>query len=227
MKCEITRGGDIYAANMEFNSDAVRKVVAKLGGNPAHVPGTLVKAIETGAIIVSPVREVFPVLSRFEVLGAYTRTVVDGEVVYTYDKKTLTVDEAKSQVRVAIAATHDAYERTRVEHRGVWIKFDLEARINIAGIVEQFEAGAISESVWRGRVKEEGSRAGRYGGLAVIPMATVEEAKAVKLAIIAAVSHGFTVKGELEAAVDAATTLDELAAVNAIQAYGLARTSQA
>lgn len=219
MKCEIMRGERVIAAQAEFSAEAVRAIVRKQGADASQVPDRLMRRVDIGTIRLYPVREVAPVLARFEVLADAVRTVEADAVVYTYGKRTQSLAEAKALVKRQIASAHDRYESGRVEYQGIWIKFDLEARINAAGLADSLASGEIAQSEWRGRLRDE--RRPRYTDVATLPIASAEAARALKDAIVAAVNNGFTAKAALEQAVNDAADLETLLAIDISGPFGL------
>lgn len=191
MNCEIIRGELVIAQNIPFNQEDVRKLIGKHGGNPAVVPSQIDEKIETGTITIYPVINAHNT-DFLKVEDGYEREVGEDYVTYTYLYRDKTAMELADEYLSVLSDTHDKYEAGRVDYAGVFIKIDLEARINVTGLVDNFEAGLLTTEQWRGTTTAEG------GTVSTLSIESVEDAKDLKLGITTAVAKGFGARATAE-----------------------------
>ena len=208
MKCEILRGDRVIMQNRLFVQDDVKRLIARHGGDVSKVPVRFSKKITMGTISIYPVREVYTA-DGFSFSTNPVRTVEDNAVVYTYGSQPMSVTEIATRIKATASKLHDDYEAGMVEYEGVFIAIDLEARINVTGLVDNFEAGVLTEQEWRGRTAPEG------GEIATVMISSTEEAKALKAFITAAVAKGFGARSVIESELQALIDADDLEGIKA------------
>lgn len=208
MKCEILRGNRVIMQSRSFVQDDVKRLIAKHGGDVSKVPVSFSKKITMGSITLYPVREIHNT-DAFSVSTNPVRTVEDDAVVYTYDSHPMSVTDIATRIKATASRLHDKYEAGMVEYEGVYIAIDLEARINVTGLVDNFEAGVLTEQEWRGRTAPEG------GVIATVLISSTEEAKALKAFITAAVAKGFGARAVIESELQALIDADDLGGIKA------------
>lgn len=214
MKCEIIRNNERIAGPMVFDANTVRDLIARQGGDFRLVPNGLTSAVKIGNITIKPVREIIPAPGRMEQLGMAVRAESEYEVTYTYPVEPRDPELVRASLQSELSRIHDAREAGRITHEGVGIKIDLEARINARGVLDEFKAGTMTETLWRGQAVTE-------GGPSKIHVTSLAQMQGVYDAILTAVTKGFAAKEAAETLIGAATeaelaTLDVQAEFDAI-----------
>lgn len=206
MKCEIIRNNERIAGPMVFDANIVRDLIARQGGDFRLVPNGLTAAVKIGGMVIKPVREVVLVPSRMQQLGMPVRSETEYEVTYTWPVEPRDPELVRASLQTKLSRIHDAHEAGRITHEGVGIKIDLEARINARGALDEFKAGTMASTVWRGQVVSE-------GGQSKIIVTSEAQMQAIYDSISAAVTKGFAAKEAVESLIGAATEA-ELAALD-------------
>lgn len=222
MKCEILRNGKIIAGALPYDANRVREMVTNNGGDYRLVPSRLTGAVRIGSLEIKPVQEVKPTLTRMEQYTAPERSETANAVIYTYGTRPRSADTVREELKKRLAEIHSRYDSGRLTHRNVSIKADLEARINASGTLDEFKAGNLTATNWRGREVIESSMdpmAGEeLGGVAKIPVASTVEMQALYDAIFGYLSKGFAAKEAVEEEVDTMLEAD-LATYSVQQAF--------
>lgn len=218
MKVELIRSGKKIAGPIEWDQTAIRNIISAHGGNDALVPANFSNSMTISTIDIKRVVEDKPSITNVErhVMGSREETA--SEVIYHYTVAPMTVSGKQSQLRSALSAMHDAYEAGTVIHRDVAIKVDLEARIAIKDVMDQFNAAAITSIVWRGKVPSTDIdidilTGGDSGQNARIAIASTLEMTALYEAVKGYLNKGFIARSAVEDLINSGT-LAELGALS-------------
>lgn len=222
MKCELFRNGTKIAGPIEYDLSVIRELVARQGANPQYVPQQLDTAVDVDGVIIKPVREVKPALGRFETYVKTVRHESDEAVTLVYSKGTKSIDAIKETLVGVLSALHDAYEAERFEYKEVLILADLEARLNAKVILDEYRAGTeVAPFFWRAKVVEGEVEVGTAPVLtnARLEIRTKADMEALYAAINGRITRAFRTKSEIEDQIEAANTVEELAALNVAQLF--------
>lgn len=206
MKYEIIRNGNKIGGG-EYDAQNVREIIQRHGGDPNLVPRHLTSAVKIATITIKPVREIKPNLGLGQQHALESRTEETGHIVYTYKVVDIPADSIKSALKRRLSAIHDEYEAARFEHEGVMIKADTEAKINSKAMWDEFEAGNVTATEWRGREPGDELSVGDTA-VATIPVTDAATAEGIYRAIVAYVTKGFEARGVVEAEINAASDED-------------------
>lgn len=199
MKCEIFRNGKKIMGPLEYDTQRVKDVIVRQGGNGNMVPRILTKMVTIATIQIKPVREVKPNLTVSQKYSGYERRESTDEVIYDYTVANKTPDEMRDKLLTRLSETHETYELGGVIHRGVKIAVDLEARINAKATLDLFSDGVVTSTKWRGKVPiTEETAIGVESAVATIDVTSVEEMAAIYGAIVAYLGAGFAARSAVE-----------------------------
>lgn len=211
MKVEIIRNGKKIGGPFEYDYQQIKDIVAKHGERVELVPGNFRTAVTIGSIKLLPVREVKPVLTSTQVAVFSNREEQAGAVVYNYIAQELTPDQLRSNLKRRLAHIHDIHEGYAVEHRGILLAVDQEARANSRDVLDDFQNGRTDPTEWRGRaLPTDVLDASEYTSLprAKISVANTAEMQAIRDAILGYIEKGFIARATVEAQIDAAADGD-------------------
>jgi hypothetical protein len=217
MLYEVLRNERIVQRAMPYDVEKTRYILRRFGLNPDLAPLDLHHKVSIATVHLMPVQENRPYIDRFHRYGSNpTREVTDDAVIYTYTKEPKGLSTIKADLIETLDRKHTAYESGYFRYENHLIRMDLQARINIQGVVEGFQSGILTSTQWRCKRIDNMESPDIEQALSGIdtrsleptqwPLTSLEAAQMLRTAIIQSVNRGFYAKNQIEQEIKA---LDE------------------
>ena len=227
MKYEVLRNDRVIRRATDYDPTQAKQLLDRYGLGCSSIPLTMTKRFSVASIHFMPVEEVKPRVDRLHRLSTHPERVVTEEaVVYTYSVVEKTPQTLKREAIQRLDELHAQYEQSFTPFEECLIKFDLQARINVAGLVKGFQSGVLTQTQWRAKKLLQEDRAFEPNVFdpsilesVKLPITSVQEAEQLQAAIVRATDLGFSIKSTLEEHIE---TLND----DAIKTYRVERAFQ-